>query len=192
MENTCENLFQKGMPRSTKSSYLKFPDSVLPGVFHYWCRQLHIKHECESSHYSFLQTYEEMWYLSENNKFFVWKRVFRKKLQNSSLKLFVLKNYLCWFSSYKEIPKHHRKRRFQWAEELKTSGIKDRHIVNYSSDICVIIQIIILISSMFTKTSERLPRQVELHFMRTSNFRWKYKFDAVKQLVTIRPVEFRP
>lgn len=53
-------------------------------------------------------------------------------------------------------------------------------------------QIIIQISSMFTKTRERLPEQVELHSMRTSNLRWKCKFDAVKQLVTIRPVEFRP
>lgn len=65
-------------------------------------------------------------------------------------------------------------------------------MVNDSSDICKIIEIVILISSLFTKTRERLPEAVELHFMRASNLRWKHKFGAVKQLVTIRPVEFRP
>lgn len=195
MEKTCEkkkNLCQKGMPWSTKSSYLESPDSVLPGAFRNCYRQLHMKHECESSSYSFLQTCEEMWYLSENNNIFIWRELFRKKLRNSSLKSFVLKNYLCWFSSDKEIPNHHQKWRLLWAEELKTSGFVDRYIVNDSSDICKIIEIVILISSLFTKTRERLPEAVELHFMRASNLRWKHKFDAVKQLVTIRPVEFRP
>lgn len=127
------NLCQKGMPQSTRSSCLESSDSDLPGAFHYCCRQLHTKHERESSSCSFLRT----WYPSENNIIFVRKTLCRK--HNKILHW----NHLCSrttcasFLQIEKFPNNHQKQRLLWAEEVKASDVKDSHIVNDSSQICI-------------------------------------------------------
>lgn len=84
MEKSCANLRQKGMPQSTKSSCLESSDSVLPGAFHHYCRQLHTKHECEAAavpfcrhvrkhgtHQKIILFFYERYYAENMTKFFI-------------------------------------------------------------------------------------------------------------------------